>query len=116
MFADFLRSLGVASSCVGERQAAAARPDGRENRPLLLLHRVHHLKGVPTGVRRPDPREASHRPSFGITCSNGIAPNKLPAKLDRNLQTQDDLISIQLEDVVGVMERLPVKELCGHGI
>ncbi len=53
--------------------------------------------------------------SFGITCSIGIAPNKLLAKLASDMQKPDGLTIIRPEDVSRVMERLPVKELCGIG-
>lgn len=53
--------------------------------------------------------------SFGITCSIGIAPNKLLAKLASDMQKPDGLTIIKPEDVSRVMERLPVKELCGIG-
>ncbi len=53
--------------------------------------------------------------SFGITCSIGIAPNKLLAKLASDMQKPDGLTNIRPEDVSRVMERLPVKELCGIG-
>lgn len=53
--------------------------------------------------------------SFGITCSIGIAPNKLLAKLASDMQKPDGLTIISPEDVSRVMERLPVKELCGIG-
>jgi len=53
--------------------------------------------------------------SFGITCSIGIAPNKLLAKLASDMQKPDGLVIIRPEEIPRIMERLPVKELCGIG-
>jgi len=52
---------------------------------------------------------------FGITCSAGIAPNKLLAKLASDMQKPDGLTIIKPEDVSAVLERLPIKDLCGIG-
>ena len=53
--------------------------------------------------------------SFGITCSIGIAPNKLLAKLASDMKKPDGLTIIRPEDVARTMECLPVRELCGIG-
>lgn len=53
--------------------------------------------------------------SFGLTCSVGIAPNKLLAKLASDMKKPDGLTIIRPEDVSRTMERLPVGELCGIG-
>lgn len=50
-----------------------------------------------------------------LTCSVGIGPNKLLAKLGSDLVKPDGLVLISPEDVEEVMEHLPVKELCGIG-
>jgi DNA polymerase-4 len=55
------------------------------------------------------------RQAFGITCSIGIAPNKLLAKLASDMQKPDGLTVIRPEDVARVMETLPIKDLCGIG-
>jgi DNA polymerase-4 len=55
------------------------------------------------------------RHHFGITCSIGIAPNKLLAKLASDMQKPDGLTIIKPEDVARVMERLQVRDLCGIG-
>ena len=52
---------------------------------------------------------------FGITCSIGIAPNKLMAKLASDMMKPDGLVVINPEDVSKVLERMPVGELCGIG-
>jgi DNA polymerase-4 len=59
--------------------------------------------------------KARIRHSFGITCSIGIAPNKLLAKLASEMQKPDGLTIIEPEDVSRVLERLPIRELCGIG-
>lgn len=53
--------------------------------------------------------------SFGLKCSIGIAPNKLLAKLASDMQKPDGLTIIKPEDVSRVLERMPIKELCGIG-
>jgi DNA polymerase-4 len=59
--------------------------------------------------------KARIRHSFGITCSIGIAPNKLLAKLASDMQKPDGLTIINPEDVARVLERMPIRELCGIG-
>ena len=52
---------------------------------------------------------------FDITCSIGIAPNKLLAKLASDMQKPDGLTVIEPDNVTRVLERMPIKELCGIG-
>ncbi|MBC7961567.1 MAG: DNA polymerase IV [Steroidobacteraceae bacterium] len=59
--------------------------------------------------------KARIRHSFGITCSIGIAPNKLLAKLASDMQKPDGLTIIKPEEIARVMERLPINDLCGIG-
>ena len=59
--------------------------------------------------------KARIRHRFGITCSIGIAPNKLLAKLASDMEKPDGLTIIKPEDVGRIMERMPVGELCGIG-
>jgi DNA polymerase-4 len=59
--------------------------------------------------------KAGIRHRFGITCSIGIAPNKLLAKLASEMKKPDGLTVIRPEEVSLVLERMPVKELCGIG-
>ena len=55
------------------------------------------------------------REEFGLTCSVGIAPNKLLAKLASDLQKPDGLTVIEPERIAQVMERMPIQALCGVG-
>jgi DNA polymerase-4 len=52
---------------------------------------------------------------FGISCSIGIAPNKLLAKLASEMKKPDGLTIIRPEEVAPVLEHLPIRELCGIG-
>ncbi len=52
---------------------------------------------------------------MGLTCSIGIAPNKLLAKLGSDMQKPDGLVLIDPHEVAEVLEDLPVKEICGIG-
>jgi DNA polymerase-4 len=51
----------------------------------------------------------------GLTCSIGIGPNKLLAKLGSDMQKPDGLVLISPGDEADVLEDLPVSELCGIG-
>ena len=55
------------------------------------------------------------RHRFGITCSIGIAPNKLLAKLASEMKKPDGLTIIPPAEVSRILEQMPVKELCGIG-
>lgn len=55
------------------------------------------------------------RHEFGLTCSIGIAPNKLLAKLASDMQKPDGLTIIAPDKVAEVLEHMPAKELCGIG-
>jgi len=59
--------------------------------------------------------KARIRQRFGITCSVGIAPNKLLAKLASDMQKPDGLTIIRPEDIPSVMDRVPIGDLCGIG-
>jgi DNA polymerase-4 len=52
---------------------------------------------------------------FGLTCSIGIGPNKLMAKLAGELQKPDGLVILKREDIPEKIKDVPVKELCGVG-
>jgi DNA polymerase IV len=55
------------------------------------------------------------RENFGLTCSVGIAPNKLLAKLASDMQKPDGLTIINPDEILTVLERVPVKDICGIG-
>ena len=59
--------------------------------------------------------KARIRHRYGITCSIGIAPNKLLAKLASEMHKPDGLTCIPPEKVREVLEDMPVGELCGVG-
>jgi len=59
--------------------------------------------------------KARIREQFGLTCSVGIAPNKLLAKLASDMQKPDGLTVIRPQEVARVLERVPIKDLCGIG-
>lgn len=68
-----------------------------------------------------EPQEAARaikeriRCTQGLTCSVGIGPNKLIAKVASDLQKPDGLVRVRPEEVPALMNRLPVEELCGVG-
>lgn len=55
------------------------------------------------------------RREIGITCSIGIAPNKLLAKMAAGMQKPDGLTVINREDIPSSLWPLPVRELFGVG-
>jgi len=55
------------------------------------------------------------RKELGLTCSIGIGPNKLLAKLASGMKKPDGLFRIYPKDLPEFMEGLPVEELCGIG-
>jgi len=59
--------------------------------------------------------KAEIRNTFGITCSIGVAPNKLLAKLASDMQKPDGLTIINPEDISRVLDRVPAHDLCGVG-
>lgn len=52
---------------------------------------------------------------LGLTCSIGIGPNKLIAKLASGMNKPDGLTVINDCEMQDVLEKLPVEELCGIG-
>jgi len=53
--------------------------------------------------------------TFGLTCSAGIGPNKLIAKLGSGLHKPNGLVEIPRGAVPELLENLPVGALCGIG-
>jgi DNA polymerase-4 len=55
------------------------------------------------------------RQEVGLTCSVGVAPNKLLAKMASDLHKPDGLTVIDRQDVAALLWSLPVRELFGVG-
>jgi DNA polymerase-4 len=55
------------------------------------------------------------RGDTGLTCSCGIAPNKLLAKLGSKLQKPDGLAIVNIDNFNGILRELPVDKLHGLG-
>jgi DNA polymerase IV len=55
------------------------------------------------------------RADLRLTCSVGIAPNKMLAKLAADMQKPDGLVEIKRDEVKELLENLPVEELHGIG-
>lgn len=53
--------------------------------------------------------------AHSLTCSVGIGPNKLIAKMASDLKKPDGLVRVRPEEVPALMERLPIEDLCGVG-
>ena len=59
--------------------------------------------------------KARIRHQFGLTCSIGIAPNKLLAKLASEMKKPDGLTMIRPDEIATVLELIPIEDLCGVG-
>jgi DNA polymerase-4 len=80
---------------------------------FLDVTNTAHLFGGPEEIAR---RIKAHlKEQFGLTCSVGIAPNKLLAKLAGDMHKPDGLTVIRPSEVAALLEDLPVEELCGIG-
>ena len=80
---------------------------------FLDLTTTHHLFRGPEAIGHSIKKQIEKQ--FGITCTVGIAPNILIAKLASDLAKPDGLEWIQPEEVKSVLEDLPLKELWGIG-
>ncbi len=80
---------------------------------FLDVTTTHHLFKGPEAIGQDIKRQVKER--FGITCTVGIAPNILIAKLASGIAKPDGLRWIKPEDVEDILENLPVKELWGIG-
>ena len=72
---------------------------------LLFRSSLHMAQSIKDQIRE----------SEQLTCSIGVAPNKLLAKLGSGLKKPDGLVVIQKEDVEAVLKDLPVSKLYGIG-
>lgn len=80
---------------------------------FLDITTTHHLFGGPEKIGQAI--KDCIRQSFGISCTVGIAPNILLAKLASDIAKPDGLRWIKTGDVAGMMRDLPVEELWGIG-
>lgn len=80
---------------------------------FLDLTGTEKLFGPPEEVAQAIKREI--RDKLALTCSIGIAPNKLLAKLASKLQKPDGLTRIRPEEVLGFLDHLPITALWGVG-
>lgn len=81
---------------------------------FLDLTRTYHVFGL-------DPEDAARwikariRSAYGLTCSIGIGPNKLIAKLASGLRKPDGLTRVSAAEVPALLRDRPVEALCGIG-
>ena len=80
-----------------------------------FLDVTHSLKIFGTPERIVYLMKARIKQSFGLTCSVGIGPNKLLAKLASDMKKPDGLTIIRPDEVSQVIDPLPIKDLCGVG-
>ncbi len=80
---------------------------------FLDVTQTAHLFGGPEAIGRQI--KVWLKEHFGLTCSIGIAPNKLIAKLISDMHKPDGLTIIRQEEIPGLLEKLPVENLCGIG-
>lgn len=80
---------------------------------FLDITTTHHLFGGPVAIGAEIKK--CIREVFGISCTVGIAPTFLLAKLASDLSKPDGLRWIRAMDAPSVLEDIPVKELWGIG-
>jgi DNA polymerase-4 len=80
---------------------------------FLDITGCERLFGPPEKLAR-DLKESIRR-ELGLTCSVGIAPNKLLAKLASGLSKPDGLTVIPKDKVMEILSPLRVERLCGIG-
>ena len=81
---------------------------------LDLTETFHAFAPSPEGTARKIKDRI--RRALGLTCSVGIAPNKLIAKLASDLHKPDGLACVRPEEIPALLARLPVETLCGVGL
>jgi len=81
---------------------------------FLDITGTERLFGKPTDLAQKIKRRIRDEVA-DLTCSIGIAPNKLLAKLASHMQKPDGLVVISEERVTEVLEKTPPEELCGIG-
>jgi DNA polymerase IV len=80
---------------------------------FLDVTQTAHLFGGPEAIARNI--KDWLKKQFGLTCSVGIAPNKLIAKLVGDMHKPDGLTVVRPEEIPALLEDLPVEKLCGIG-
>lgn len=80
---------------------------------FLDVTTTHHLFGGPEAIGSAIREQIKSQ--FGITCTVGVAPNILLAKLASDIAKPDGLRRIRPEDVGAILEGLSVKDLWGIG-
>lgn len=80
---------------------------------FLDITNVRRLLGQPLAIGRKI--KQAIREKLDLSCSVGIGPNKLLAKLAGSRHKPDGLFQIKAEDVQKELENLSVDELCGIG-
>ena len=80
---------------------------------FLDITRSHHLFGGPVDLARSI--KAAVKTELGLTCTVGLGPNVLVAKLASDLAKPDGLRWIDEADIPSIFEALPVKKLWGIG-
>jgi DNA polymerase-4 len=90
-------------------------PDIRslDRRGLMAVTRAHHLFGGPVALARS--LKAAVKDELRLTCTVGMGPNILVAKLASDQAKPDGLLWIDEGMVPSVLEDLPVKKLSGIG-
>ncbi len=89
--------------------------------PLVEVYSVDEAFLEFRGLNLKEPQDIARaikesiRCEVGITCSVGIAPNKLMAKLASSMEKPDGLTVIGKGDIEETLRRLPVSALCGIG-
>jgi DNA polymerase-4 len=71
------------------------------------------LFGPPERIAHQIKARIRHR--FGLTCSIGVAPNKLLAKLASEMKKPDGLTILRPVEIPALLETVPAGELCGIG-
>ncbi len=69
--------------------------------------------GPPEEIARMIKRKIRDR--FGITCSVGIAPTRLSAKMAAKLRKPDGLVVLGKDNALSILRDLPVQKICGIG-
>ncbi len=80
---------------------------------FLDVTRSHHLFENPTAMART--LKDTVRKELGVTCTVGIGPNILIAKLASELAKPDGLRWIENSEIPAILESLPIKQLWGIG-